>query len=134
MTQPGLQMSFFLDNNISDRIGAWLSERGHDVALQRKHILADAPDLTVAATAMAAGRILVTQDKDFNSQRFQKARFAALSRIGLVGGAHQLLPALAAHMHLIEFQWAWLLSHTGSSLIAFVKPGGIRFRTVAGVS
>lgn len=129
MDKAAVKLSFFLDNNIPDSIGRFLQRRGHSVQRQRFYIPANSADPVVAMTALKAGRILVTQDKDFNSQRFQQDRFAALSRVSLSGSSVTLLPALKEHIHLIEFQWEHLRRAGKHRMIAFVKLGNVRFRT-----
>jgi len=128
MTRSGPKLPFFLDNNVPDSIGDYLQGRGHSVYRQRAYIPTDSPDPVVATTAMEAGRILVTQDKDFNNQRFMKERFSRLSRISLVGPAHTLLPAMKEHIDLLEFQWTRGRAQGVERMIAFVKAGDIRFK------
>ena len=129
MRKAAAKLDLFLDNNVPDSIGDYLQSRGHSVFWQRAHIPADSPDPIVATTAMEAGRILVTQDKDFNNQRFMKERYAHLSRISLVGPAHTLLAAVKEHIDLIEYQWARGISQGATRMIAFVKAGDIRFKS-----
>jgi len=129
MAKTTIKLSFFLDNNVPDSIGGFLQRRGHSVQRQRFSIPADSPDPVVAMTALRAGRILVTQDKDFNSQRFQQDRFALLSRISLSGPSTTLLPALKEHLHLIEFQWAHCQQTRATRMVAFVKLGNVRFKS-----
>lgn len=128
MPKVVVRLPLFLDNNVPDSLGRYFQRRGHSVHRQRFYIPADSPDPIVAMTAMKAGRILVTQDKDFNSQRFQQDRFVGLSRIALSGEAQTLLPALKEHMELIEFRWSQC-QRNRSRLIAHVKAGQVRFRT-----
>lgn len=128
MLQPAVKLHLFLDNNVPDSLGRYLQRRGHSVQRQRFYIPADSPDPIVATTAMEAGRILVTQDKDFNSQRFQQERFARLSRIALSGESHTLLPALKEHLELIEFRWGQC-QRSSTRMIAHVKLGQIRIRS-----
>lgn len=129
MPKAAIKLHLFLDNNIPDSIGRYLQRRGHSVQRQRFHIPADSPDPVVATTAMKAGRILVTQDKDFTSQRFQQERFAALSRISLSGQSNTLLAALKEHLHLLEFQWAHCQQTGIGRMIAHVRVGQVRFRS-----
>lgn len=79
----------------------------------------------MATTAMEDNRILVSQDKDFNHQRFEQPRYARLSRIGVSGHGPELLAAIKEHIHLIEAQWA----HKGANerMIARLKVGQIKF-------
>lgn len=128
MARAATKLHFFLDNNVPDSIGRYLQGRGHSVQRQRFYIPADSPDPVVAMTAMKARRILVTQDKDFNSQRFQQDRFSDLSRLSLSGPSHTLLPALKVQMDLIEFQWARCLAQR-QRMTAHLKTGLIRFRS-----
>lgn len=129
MVLAAIKLPLFLDNNIPDSIGRYLQRRGHSVQRQRFYIPADSPDQVVAMTALQAGRILVTQDKDFNSQRFQQERFAQLSRIALSGQSNTLLGALQEHMHLVEFQWMHCQANGVARMVAYIKAGQVRFRT-----
>jgi hypothetical protein len=129
MARATVKLRFFLDNNVPDSIGGFLQRRGHSVQRQRFYIPADSPDPVVAMTALKAGRILITQDKDFNSQRFQQERFAELSRVSLSGSSTTLLPAMKEHLHLIEFQWAHCQRIKAARMIAFVKLGNVRFKS-----
>lgn len=128
MVTAVIKLPLFIDNNVPDSIGRYLQGRGHSVLRQRFHIPADSPDPLVAMTAMKAGRILVTIDKDFNSQRFHQPKFHNLSRIALSGPSHTLLDALKEHAHLIEYQWGHLKKSGGVRMIAHVKAGNFRFR------
>lgn len=128
MARAPIKLQFFLDNNVPDSVGKYLQRRGHSVQRQRFHIPADSEDPIVAMTAMTANRILVTQDKDFASQRFQQPRFAALSRISLNGQSNTLLPALKGYIHLIEAQWSHVTSTKAPRMIVHLKFGLIRFR------
>lgn len=128
MTNAATKLHVFLDNNIPDSIGRYLQGRGHSVVRQRFSIPADSPDPLVAMTALKAGRVLITQDKDFNSQRFQQDRFAGLNRISLSGPSNTLLDALKEHIHLVEFQWSHC-RRSGARMIAHVKVGQARFRS-----
>ena len=125
---PHLKLHFFLDNNVPDSIGRYLQRRGHSVQRQRFYIPADSPDPLVAATALNAGRILISQDRDFNSQRFQQDRFAGLSRLALSGPGPTLIEAVKQYIHLIELQWAHLQRQQAARMIAHVRTGQIRFR------
>jgi hypothetical protein len=129
MSKAATKLKFFLDNNVPDSVGSFLQRRGHSVQRQRFYIPADSPDPVVAMAALKAERILVTQDKDFNSQRFQQDRFASLSRISLSGASPTLLPALKEHLHLIEYQWAHCQQIKAKRMVAFVKLGNVRFRS-----
>lgn len=128
MATSTTKLSFFLDNNVPDSIGKYLQRLGHRVIRQRFSIPADSPDPIVAMTALQAGCILITQDKDFNSQRFQQDRFSTLSRISLSGSSATLLPALKEHLHLIEFQWTHCQQVNAPRMVAFVKLGNVRFK------
>lgn len=127
MAKAAFKLHLFLDANVPDSIGRFLQGRGHSVQRQRFYIPQNSPDPTVGMTALQAGRILLTQDKDFNSQRFQQDRFADLSRIHITGLSHTLLPALKEHLHLIEFQWGHSIK-TRRRMVAYVKAGQVKFR------
>jgi hypothetical protein len=77
-------------------------------------------------TALQAGRILVSCDKDFNGQRFQQERFARLSRIGLSGPGPTLLPAMKKHIEVVEFQFA--RTPRNGRLIAHLNLDQVKFR------
>jgi hypothetical protein len=79
----------------------------------------------VATTAMEDDRILISQDKDFNHQRFEQPRFARLSRIGLTGHGPELLAAIKEHIHLVEAQWAHKAA--AARMIARLKVGQVKF-------
>ena len=128
MALAAVKLHIFMDNNIADPLGKLLQRRGHSVQRQRYYIPDNSSDPVVAITALMAGRILLTQDRDFNSQRFHQDRFAKLSRISLAGDSSTLSNALKQHMRLIEFQWGECLG-TGSRMIVHIKEGQIRFRT-----
>lgn len=120
------QLRFFLDQNVPDSIGAYLQGRGHSVLRLRHHIPDNSPDPVVAMTALQAGRILVSCDKDFNGQRFQQARFAQLSRIGLSGPGPTLLPAVKKHIDIVEFQLSRIPKD--GRVVAHVQFEQVRFR------
>lgn len=129
MTDPKRpRLKFFLDQNVPDSICAYLQRRGHSVYRQRHHIKDDAPDPVVGMTALKAGRILVSWDRDFNSQRYQQDRFRTLSRIGLSGAGPTLLPAMKEHIEIVEFQMSRIPK--GGRMVAHVQVGNIRFRTM----
>ncbi len=121
------KLRFFLDQNVPDAIGRYLRGRGHSVLLLRHHIPDSSPDPVVGMTALKANRILVTQDRDFNAQRFRQERFAELSRISLCGPGPTLLPAFKEHIDVLEFQM--LRAPAGGRMVAQVQIGIIRFRT-----
>ena len=128
MARAAIKLPFFLDNNVPDSIGKYLQHRGHSVFRLRHHMSPDSPDPIVASTAMAAGRILVTQDKDFNSQRFQQPRFARLSRIALCGPSHTLLPAVKEHIEMIEFAWIQCVAKREPRMVVHIQLGQFRSR------
>lgn len=127
MSDGGSKLRFFLDNNVPDSIGKYLKRRKHSVLFQRDHIAVDSADPIVGMTALKAERILISWDKDFNSQKFQQDRFARLSRIALSGDGPTLLPALKEHIELIEFQMTKIPAK--GRYVAHVKIGNVRFRT-----
>lgn len=123
-----VRLRLFLDNNVPDSVGRYLQGRGHSVKRLRFWISADSPDPVVATTAMESDRILVTLDRDFNSQRFQQDRFARLCRISLSGPAHELIDAIKEYIHLIERQWEHCQRTRAPRMIVHLKPGQIRIR------
>jgi hypothetical protein len=128
MAKAAIKLHFFTDANVPDQVGVYLRGRGHSVHVLRKHMPQDAPDSVVGMAALQAGRILVTQDKDFNSQRFMKDKFAGLSRLSLVGPGATLRDAVREHMHLIEAQWAHKVQTGAPRMIVHIQVGQIKFR------
>jgi hypothetical protein len=123
---PG-KLAFFLDNNVPDSIGRYLRGRGHSVQRQRHHIAHNSPDPVVGMTALQAGRILVTWDRDFNNQAYRQGRFAQLSRVSLSGAGPTLLPSVKEHIDILEFQLPQ--APKGGRIVAHVAVGQVRFRT-----
>ena len=60
-------MRFLLDNNLSPRLGAFLSATGHDVVHVRDVQLHRATDEMVIEHARATARVLVSADSDFGT-------------------------------------------------------------------
>ena len=81
-------MRFLLDNNVPNSVADTLCGLGHDVALVRDVLSADAADPLVALTAESAGRVLISLDRDFQAidplkPDGRRPRFRRLSRIWL---------------------------------------------------
>ncbi|MBS0361060.1 MAG: DUF5615 family PIN-like protein [Proteobacteria bacterium] len=129
MARATTKLRLFTDENVPDSVGRYLQGRGHSVYRARAHLAPSTPDQVVATTAMEDDRILVSWDKDFNDQRFQKPRFARLSRIGLSGNGPDLVKAMRKHMRLIEFQWSEKVRLGQRRMIVFAKIDGCRFKT-----
>ncbi|ETX13643.1 hypothetical protein OCH239_09135 [Roseivivax halodurans JCM 10272] len=102
----GTTISFLTDQNVPESVPKLLIGHGHDLVRVRDIMSADAKDPVVAAAAMAAGRTLITWDRDFNHQRFLKPRFAALSRIGFSCPEPDGAARLKEVLDLIEFTFA----------------------------
>jgi predicted nuclease of predicted toxin-antitoxin system len=129
MARATTKLRLFTDENIPDSVARYLQGRGHSVFRAKAHLPEGSPDPIVAAAAMEHGRILVTWDRDFNDQRFMRARFARLSRIGLSGTGPELVVAMRRHIRMIEFAWSEKLRTGAPRMIAFAKIDGCRFRT-----
>jgi predicted nuclease of predicted toxin-antitoxin system len=72
-----------LDENLPPLVGDALKAAGHDV-LMASSACPGAPDEDVIALAVAEGRVLVTQDKDFGQLAFQRGqRPRGLVRVAL---------------------------------------------------
>lgn len=99
-------IAFLTDNNVPDSVVRVLKRRGHDVVTVRDTIAADASDPEVAETAIRAGRVLISWDRDFNHQRFQKPRFAELHRIAFCCPEPEGAGRLKTLMERIEFEYA----------------------------
>jgi predicted nuclease of predicted toxin-antitoxin system len=72
-------MRLLLDENVSPIVGDALRAAGHDVSMA-SDVCPGAPDEDVVALAVAAGRVLVTEDKDFGQLAFQRG----LRPVGLI--------------------------------------------------
>jgi predicted nuclease of predicted toxin-antitoxin system len=88
----------------------------------------NSPDPVVATAAMTSNRILVTQDKDFNNQRFMQPRFATLSRLSLSCPASMMVERLKQEMEMIEFRWMRARRTGTPRMIVHVGRDQIRFR------
>lgn len=128
MARAAITLRLFNDENVPDSVARYLRARGHSVHRAKGQLAESAPDPVVATFAMENDRILVSSDRDFNSQRFMQPRFARLSRIALVGDGPTLVAALREHIHLIEAQWAHCVAHGGRMTI-HVQVGQIRIRS-----
>jgi predicted nuclease of predicted toxin-antitoxin system len=62
-------MKFIIDENLPQRLGPWLSQRGHDAVHVR-----DEPDLqsdrAIAEKAVREARVILTKDNDFDPPRY----------------------------------------------------------------
>jgi hypothetical protein len=125
MVGAAQKLRFFTDENIGDSIVRFLRDRGHSVYRCKSHLPEGTPDPVVATTAMEDNRILISQDRDFNHQRFDQPRFARLSRIGITGHGPELLAVIKEHIHLVEAQW----THKAAAerMIARLKVGQSKF-------
>ena len=91
---------------VPDSVAHFLRERGHEVVLVREIMAADAKDPVVAVAAIESRRVLISWDKDFNHQRFQQPRFAALSRIGMNCPEPDGAARMAQLIDVVEFTYA----------------------------
>lgn len=119
-------LRFFSDQNVPDSICRYLRQRGHVVLKLRDYIPDDSPDPIVGMTALTANCILISWDKDFNSQRFRQPRFATLSRLALSGDGPSLSVAVKEHVEVLEFQFRRIPKD--GRTVAHVKVGDVRFR------
>lgn len=104
-------MRFFIDQNVPDSVGRFLSERGYEVVFLRQRIPNDSPDALVAAVAEANDAILVTFDPDFkaltNRIGIGRRRFTKLSLIRFEKCREsQAARRIEAALSLIEHEWA----------------------------
>jgi len=128
MARRPAKLRFFTDHNIPDSVGDYLRGRGHSVHRLRHHIPEDSPDPIVATVAIEADRILVTQDKDFSTQRFMQPRFARLSRLSLSCDALIMVERLKAEIETIELRWARAKRINAARMIVHLGRDQIRFR------
>lgn len=59
-------MKFIIDENLSPRLASWLCERGHDAVHVLDVGLGGQPDTDIIARAGQEGRMIITQDSDFD--------------------------------------------------------------------
>lgn len=62
-------MKFLIDENLPPRLAGWLNARGHDAIHVRDCGLLGAADSALAELASREGRVIVTQDADFERPR-----------------------------------------------------------------
>ena len=129
MARAAIRLRFFNDENVPDSVARYLRGRGHSVFRAKGQLAESTPDQVVATVAMEDSRILVSQDKDFNSQRFMQPRYARLSRIALVGDGPTLVAALREHIDIIEMRGGQCQAHAGTRMTVHVQVGQIRIRS-----
>ena len=67
-------MRFLLDESMERSIGRFLQSHGHDVTAIVRDYTRSIPDRDVLSIALAEGRVLVTNDKDFTFLVFNESR------------------------------------------------------------
>jgi predicted nuclease of predicted toxin-antitoxin system len=67
-------MKFLLDENAELRLARFLRERGHDVTAIVRDYPTALPDEDVLAIAMREGRVLITNDRDFEHYVIEQGR------------------------------------------------------------
>ncbi len=116
-------MQLLLDENVSPIIGDALRTAGHDV-LMAAAVCPGAPDDEVVALAVADGRVLITEDKDFGDLAFRQGLHpAGLIRLALP----RELPADKA-ARLVEVLEAAGEQVQGAILV--VEPARVRSRPI----
>jgi predicted nuclease of predicted toxin-antitoxin system len=65
-------MKFLLDENVEHRIATFLTAAGHDVQIISADYTAGLDDRTVLQRAVAEGRVLITNDRDFGELIFKE--------------------------------------------------------------
>ena len=111
MSSSPAAMRFFIDQNVPDSVGRFLSERGYEVVFLRQRIPNDSPDALVAAVAEANNAILITFDPDFKALASRigigRRRFTKLSLIRFEKCREsQAARRIEAALSLIEHEWA----------------------------
>lgn len=66
---------------------------------------ADSPDTIVAEAAIHGGQVLISWDKDFSQQRFQKERFTSLQRVAFSCPEPQAVERLSQVLDRIEDEY-----------------------------
>ncbi len=115
-------MKFLLDENVEYRLAAFLSGEGHDVKTIIQDYARSLDDREVLNLARTEGRILVTNDRDFDELIFNQQ----LPHAGVI---YFRLPLDTTATDKIDQLRELLASHT-ADLDAFIviTPTGIRVR------
>lgn len=133
MSQARPKLAVFVDHNVAESVARAFEAAGHSVRRLRGFLPTDAPDELVAATAAAAGEILVTHDRDFR-QASKRAGISLqlqvrLSRIQLRCSETEAAARVTSAMSLVEHEWTHAQTHgdgvlrieIGSSLIRTLR-------------
>lgn len=104
-------MRFFIDQNVPDSVGQFLTSKNYEVVSLRTRIPTDSPDTLVAAVAEANDAILVTFDADFKALASRigigRRRFLSLSLIRFEKCREsEAARRMEAALSLIENEWA----------------------------
>ena len=105
------RIPFFLDQNVPNSVRDVLVARGHDVELLRDNLATDTADPIVAQVRQAAGKVLVSHDKDFKAiakrvNATQREYREALHRIALRCDEPDSARRIEEAMDFIEHEWA----------------------------
>lgn len=115
MSQSGDRLRLFVDHNVAESAARVLESAGHALRRLRGVLPRDAPDDLVAATAIAAGEVLLTHDKDFKQLARRagvtRRHFSKLDLIKLSCAEPDAAMRLAAFMSLIEHEWRYTRTH-----------------------
>jgi predicted nuclease of predicted toxin-antitoxin system len=113
-------LRFFLDHNVPESAARTFEDAGHEVRRLRRVLPIDAPDDLVAATAIVAGEILVSHDRDFKAMSkrlgLTNSSRTRLSLIKLSCPEPTSAARLLAAMSLIEHEWDYCQQH-GSRML-----------------
>lgn len=130
-----MPISFVIDEDVPQRIGAYLSERGHQVVRADALVGHEgAPDHVVAALADDIGAIVLTWNKkDYKKiiKRGQQKGGSKLLSAGLIS-FHRVketvgLTRLKQVIDTIEFEYGWQQNQKDSRLIATIAMQWFKF-------
>ncbi len=111
MSEEKPSIPFFTDNDVSDAVGDFLLDWGHECKRLRDVILADSPDPIVAATCRQSGMVLITHNiKHFKTivkaHEINRREADSLCRIELGCKQIESVNRLRAAISIIEHEWS----------------------------
>jgi hypothetical protein len=127
-------MRFVVDQNIPASVGAFLTERGHEVLYLRDVLSSMSPDQLVAFTAETQGLIVLTHDKDFKRYRdllaggFQRRFEQGAGRISLSVRETRAVQRMIEEIDTIEYLYE-RCQREGTRLIMQITETNFSFTT-----
>lgn len=104
---------FFTDNDVPNRVGDFLIQRGHSVVRLRDVMLQDSPDPVVATNCRENGLVLITHNvKDFKKivkeHEVTKKEVDRLNRVEMCCHHVRSLERITEAIDVIEREWVRL--------------------------